>query len=254
MRETMTSVLHILRKDFRHLHLLVGVWFLLTVLATGVAVQFLNSLGPGRYDGNSGLAFLVLVAAETMVLATIVSKLVHDDSIVGSTAFWLSRPISKGVLLASKILFLGIAIVLPQKLVLLYAASHLDIGGSLPLNFDWHLIALASTPTVVYLMVAAALTPSLPRMLLLGGIMASVAAGGFIGAIWFAMELGVLTSRSQLQGLFATNAELFALVGCLAVTCHQYLTRRTTRSTILAFSGILVYILLFSGPWFLSAS
>ena len=253
MRETMTSVLHILRKDFRHLHLLVGVWFLLTVLATGVAVQFLNSLGPGRYDGNSGLAFLVLIAAETMVLATIVSKLVHDDSIVGSTAFWLSRPISKGTLLASKILFLGIVIVLPQKLVLLYAASHLDIGGSLPLNFDWHLMALVSTPAAVYLMVAAALTPSLPRMLFLGGIMASVAVGGFMGAVWLAMELG--SSPSQIRdGLFGTNAEPFALAGCLAVICHQYLTRRTTRSTILAFSAILVYILLFSGPWFLSAS
>lgn len=253
MRETMTSVLHILRKDFRHLHLLVGAWFLLTVLATGVAVQFLNSLGPGRYDGNSGLAFLVLIAAETMVLATIVSKLVHDDSIVGSTAFWLSRPISKGVLLASKILFLGLAIVLPQKLALLYAASHIAPGDYLPLGYDWDRIVLYYTPTAVYLLLAAALTPSLPRMLVLGGVMASVTAGGLIGTTWLALHLDILT-RQAFEVTLMTNAELFALVGCLAVTCHQYLTRRTTRSTILAFSGILVYILLFSGPWFLSAS
>ena len=30
MREKMNSILHIFRKDFRHLRLLLGVWFLLT--------------------------------------------------------------------------------------------------------------------------------------------------------------------------------------------------------------------------------
>ena len=83
--------------------------------------------------------------------------------------------------------------------------------------------------------------------------MASVTAGGLIGTTWLALHLDILT-RQAFEVTLMTNAELFALVGCLAVTCHQYLTRRTTRSTILAFSGILVYILLFSGPWFLSAS
>ena len=253
MRETITSVLHILRKDFRHLRLLVGVWFLLTVLVTVVAVQFLNSLGPGRIDGQFALALFVAAAAETMVLAVIVSKLVHDDSVVRSTAFWLSRPISKGVLLASKILFLGIAIVLPQKLALLYAASHLTAGDYLPPGYDWDQIFLFYTPTAAYLFLTAALTSSLPRMLLLGGIMASVTAGGLIGTTWLALHLDILT-RQALEVTLMRNTELFALAGCLAVICHQYLTRRTTRSTILAFSGILVYILLFSGPWFLSAS
>ena len=253
MRETITSVLHILRKDFRHLRLLVGVWFLLTVLATGVAVQFLNSPGTVRTMGVSALALFVLVVAETMVLAVIVSKLVHDDSIVGSTAFWLSRPISKGVLLASKILFLGLAIVLPQKLALLYAASHITAGDYLPPGYDWDRIVLFYTPTAVYLLLAAALTPSLPRMLLLGGVMASVTAGGLIGATWLALHLDILT-RQAFEVTLMMNSEIFALVGCMAIICHQYLTRRTTRSTILAFSGILVYILLFSGPWFLSAS
>ncbi len=253
MREKMNSILHIFRKDFRHLRLLLGVWFLLTVLATGVGVQFLNSLGPGRIDGQAALALFVLVTAATMVLATIVSRLVHDDSIVGSSAFWLSRPIPKGILLASKLFFLSLAIVLPEKLVVLYAANHLTAGDYLPPGYDWHGIIVFYTPAAVYLMVAAALTPSLPRMLLLGGIMASVTAGGLIGATWLALHLDFLTS-SVFEATLMMNAEIFALVGCMAVICHQYLTRRTTRSTILAFSGILVYILLFSGPWFLSAS
>ena len=144
MREKMTSVLHILRKDFRHVRILLGVWFLLALLGTGVLVFFLDSLSPGRHDDNALLALLVLIAAETMVLATIVSKLVHDDSMVGSTAFWLSRPISKGTLLASKMLFVGLAIVLPQKLVLLYATSHLTAGHTifLPFPHDWQHIVL----------------------------------------------------------------------------------------------------------------
>ena len=253
MREAMNCAVHIFRKDFCHLRLLLGVWILLTVLATSVGVPFLNSL-PGPMDGELLLALSVLIAAETVVLATIVSKLVHDDSMVGSKAFWLSRPISGGVLLTSKLLFLSLAVFLPQKLVLLYGASHVDVAGYLPISIDWHAIALFSTPAAVYFLMAAALTPSMPRMLLLGGILASVATAGLLGVTWFATELGVLSSASQFEGLFAANAELFALAGCLAVVCHQYLTRQTTRSTILAFSAILVYILLFSGPWFLSAS
>ena len=253
MREKMNSILHILRKDFRHVRLLLGVWFLLTLLTTGVGVQFLNSLGSGGYDGDYGLAFLVLIVVETMVLATLISRLVHDDSIVGSTAFWLSRPISKGTLLASKMLFVGLALVLPQKLVFLYATNHLTAGDYLPPGYSEQQIVLYYTPLAVYLLLAAALTPSLPRMLLLGGIMASLAVGGLVGVIWLASHLSLLTP-SAFDVTLMMPIEAFSLVGCLAVICHQYLTRRTTRSTILAFSGILANLLLFSGPWFMSVS
>ena len=253
MKQKMSCVLHILRKDFRHVAVLLGAWFLLTVLASGVAVPFLNSLGPERIDRQSALALFVLVVAETLVLATLISRLVHDDSIVGSTAFWLSRPISRGILLASKMLFVGLAIVLPQKLVLLYATNHLTAGDYLPPGYDWQHIVLYYTPGAVYLLLTAVLTPSLPRMLLLGGIMASLAAGGLVGVSWLAWHLGLLTP-SAFDVTLTMNSEVIALVGCLAVICHQYLTRRTTRSTILAFSGILAHLLLFSGPWFLSAS
>ncbi len=253
MKEKMNCVLHVLRKDFRHVRLLLGVWFLLTVLSTGIAVPFFNSLAPGTIDGQLALAFVILVAAEMMVLATIISRLVHDDSIVGSTAFWLSRPISRGVLLASKMLFLGLAIVLPKKLMLLYAASHLTVGDFLPPGFDWHQFLLFSVPQGVYLLLVAALTPSLTRMLLLGGTMASIGAGGLIGVTWLALHLDMLTSAG-LEASMRMSTEIFALLGCIAVICHQYLTRRTTRSKILAFSGIAAYLLMFTVPLFLGAS
>ena len=76
MKEKMNFVLHVLRKDFRHVRLLpTVVWFPLTVLTTGIAVPFFNSLAPGTIDRQLALAFVILVAAEMMVLATIISRL-----------------------------------------------------------------------------------------------------------------------------------------------------------------------------------
>ena len=59
--------------------------------------------------------------------------------------------------------------------------------------------------------------------------MASVGAGGLISVTWLALRLDILNS-SGFEGILTMNTEIFALLGCLAAICRQYVTRRTAEA------------------------
>lgn len=89
-------------------------------------------------------------------------------------------------------------------------------------------------------------------MAVLGGIMAGVTWGGFLGLSWLATPLvGDLCLARVL-----TNEMLWLLLlaVCIAVISCQYLTHRSGRSLTIAFSGILICLYCLSGGWFLGAS
>ena len=109
----MSLILHLVRKDFRRARVLLGIWcpiLILSVVLDAHIELFLDGRGPAQEIGtpsSAELDFAVVVLGGLLVVffdllmrAAIVSKLVHDDATVGSTAFWLSRPVSGGTLLA----------------------------------------------------------------------------------------------------------------------------------------------------------
>ncbi|MDE2965718.1 MAG: hypothetical protein OXU26_17560, partial [Acidobacteriota bacterium] len=140
----MRPTLHIVSKDFRDLRLLLPLfgWWGLSILQVVLISVF------GRIPGSppaiemmsgvflGGLAWL-LAALDFGLLVLIVSQLIQRDSTVGSTAFWLSRPVSGARLLAGKSLFLLLAVILPtvaaQFLTLLFNGVTLyDAFRSVP--------------------------------------------------------------------------------------------------------------------------
>ena len=110
----MNLILHLIRKDFRHLRVLLAVWL-------GLAILQAVLIGSGLHTRASDMRFLfalsqfigLLSLLKTLLLIMVVSQLVQSDSTVGSTAFWLSRPISGRKLLASKSLFLVLTVIIP---------------------------------------------------------------------------------------------------------------------------------------------
>jgi hypothetical protein len=108
----MKIVLHIFKKDLTKLKILLTVWCVLLVLycVNGFSL-FLNNYKMQLYlpDINAliaGLQFLMVVV--------IVPLLIQDDPLVGNSAFWLTRPISRKQLLTEKMAFLGLfLLVLP---------------------------------------------------------------------------------------------------------------------------------------------
>ena len=255
----MNPILHMVRKDWRRTRLILCIWYPILILATALDTR--TDLLLGEHDGLQSIpapgaaelelgvivfAGVLLGFVELFLRATIVSRVVQDDSTVGSTAFWLSRPISPRRLLASKAILLLPAMVLPQIVVQLLVAYQL--AGSLSTATEAFLLPVVS---VAVFMMLAVLTPTLARMALLGAIMTGVIMGGFVVLIWLGMPL------SGNLGLFGalTNELPLVLVLCVCVTviCYQYLTRRTRQSLVVAFSGILVFLVVLSGGWFLGA-
>ena len=255
----MSLILHLVRKDFRRARVLLGIWCPILVLSVVLDTKielFLDGRGPAQEVGtpsSAELDFAVVVLAGLMVIfldllirAAIVSKLVHDDATVGSTAFWLSRPITGGTLLASKAILLALTMIPADIAVQLIASSHL--AGSPSTSPEVFLMPVIST--AVFMMLAV-LTRSLAGMALLGGIMSGVTWGAFLALSWLATPLmGGEDIADVAMGAVTRNAPWLLLLGvCVAVICHQYVTRRTKRSLVIAFSGIPIFLLVLTAGW-----
>lgn len=252
----MSLILHLVRKDFRRARVLLGIWCPILILSVVLDTKielFLDGRGPAQDVGtpsSAELDFAVVVLAGLMVIfldllmrAAIVSKLVHDDATVGSTAFWLSRPITGGTLLASKAILLALSMI-PAAIVVQLAVSNY-LSGSPSTSPEVFLMPVIST--AVFMMLAV-LTPSLAGMAALGGIMAGVTWVAFLVLRWLATPLVGVEGMAEL--VTRSPPWLLLLGVCVAVTCHQYVTRRTKRSLVIAFSGIPIFLLLLTTGWF----
>ena len=246
------STMHIVGKDIRDLRLLLPLvgWWSLSILQV-VLISIVGRI-PGSppaiemMSGGflTGLAWL-LAALDFGLLVLIVSQLVQRDSTVGSTAFWLSRPVSGARLLVGKALFLLLAVILPtlvlQFLLLLSNGVTLyDAFRSVPQIVVLQLLVLAVLTTL------ACLTPNLPRMLF-AGIVAAVG----LAIVQYALRLPFLRTRwdRSLEDSAAIGFCLFLLAIAATVVWHQYLTRQTRRSLILAssvFPGMILFMTLWS--------
>ena len=249
----MRPTFHIIGKDIRDLRLLLPLagWWSIAILQVLLISVFgwipSSPLAIEMMSGAflAGLAWL-LAALDFGLLVLIVSQLVQRDSTVGSTAFWLSRPVSRGRLLAGKSLFLLLAVILPtvvlQFLTLLFNGVTLyDAFRSVPQIVVLQLLVLA------VLTALACLTPNLSRMLFLG----IVPAVG-LAIVQYALRLFLFRTRwiRFLDDSAAIGFALFLLAVAVTVVCHQYLTRQAKRSLILAssiFPGMILFMTLW--PW-----
>ena len=236
----MKLVWHIARKDFRSLWIYMAGWLSLVIL-----MRVLVGIGPhlaGKATAPLFLFSTIWPVLKLFLLALIISRLLQNDSSVGSTAFWLSRPVSGGRLLVSKSLFLVTTLILPTLLVeALFLFSHgvtgHDLVRSLPEVLFWQLLAIA------VLAIPASLTRDLPRMVSFGFLLfvAMVFSYGTVAVVlrYFRYERGIyppLTLETSVWIGFSLC--LFAIA--IAVVGYQHLTRRTRVSMTLVFLGMLI--------------
>ena len=244
----MNLVLHIVRKDFRHLRFYLAGWFGLVILRA--AVIGYGPLDSSTWDFNSSFYYELLAwFPQICLLPIMVARLVHDDLLVGSTAFWLDRPITGRQLLLGKSLFLGLAVILPLFVVeLLLLGFHgvtlRDVFRSIPQILAYELLLIS------VLLLLAAVTRKLVHAALLGLL-------GVVGWMWFYnFSRNLFSKQVDLGDSFgmtlATSREIAFLLTHIGVAGivvgHQYLTRRTGKSAILACSGLLAIGLLM-GIW-----
>ena len=252
----MNLTLHLAAWDLRYLRHYLGLWLGLVVLQAVLIGYYGQLPGLFPFPGSRvldvvmpGLVWVVAVL-KICLLAVLVAQMVQKDSTVGSTAFWLSRPVSRVRLLAGKSLFLASSVVLPTLLVeavLLFVCgvTPYDTLRSVPQILLLTLLALAP------LMMLAAVTTSLARMFLLGILFfPGLPLLGFL--LWFALsrvyrrpfDLAFLPDL----GAGDLGVPLVLLSTAVTVIGFQYLTRRTLVSRVLLVSGVAL-ALLFFGSW-----
>src|SRR5437867_4305877 len=111
----MATAGHILVKDVRRLRLPIALW-LAVVVVRGWLVGSAIGSAPGDLGAGALIEVVetVLPLLEIVFVCVLVVLAVQQDPLVGTDAFWLTRPIARRALLASKLEFVALVVVLPQ--------------------------------------------------------------------------------------------------------------------------------------------
>lgn len=246
----MNLVWHILKKDLRALRWPLAAWAVLIAMKLIIGVLLLTKSS----SGNSDLMFshlttlVTLLAGLECVGVVLVASLIQEDRLVGTTAFWATRPISGARLLAAKLIGLSLIFGL------------LPVAVTMPwwlgCRLSWGEIAWVATETIL-----------LHFVMVLIGLGIAVVTNGLGRFLWWTLALVAaipLTAAIIISYYGHTNAVItadlastrlivgfgVAFAGIMGVTVHQFLTRRTWWSIggILGTLGLILAIALW-WPW-----
>ena len=242
----MVRLWHYLAKDLRRLRLLVALWALVVAAETILA----GSGAAARVEALQILASL-LSLLKLMLACVIVPLLIQEEPLVGTEAFWLTRPIPRGTLLLSKLSFVGAFMIVPALVaeLALMAASGVITRHLLLAAPE---ILLEELTWFLCLAVLASLTPNFARFALVGA--------GLLGAlVLLGLTLALVFSSEEVRAEIPvpvpdSSPVVVALLLIIAVSLwvlgHQYRTRKTWRSAALALVGAFLVLLLSDyWPW-----
>lgn len=252
----MSLILHHLKKDIRCLRLLLLLWFIL-LLVNSLLIRSGLDLFIASDEGIEILsaAYVLLYVLQQILQIIIVCQLVQADALAGTTAFWLTRPISRKGLLLSKSLFIFQVLVLPSLITEVIVLRINGISVSQTLSALPQEFVLQSALFLVPAMLLASLTPNLARLAITG--LASVIAFFLIHYTVLAsvMTFGTGPGRrinavlpGQWPAIFSNNpsatmaSAILAVVLGVIVIAYQYLKRRTLHSGAAAVVGMCLVI------------
>jgi hypothetical protein len=254
MNALITLAWHITKKDLSASRDLIIATVLLTITETllrTVWPPFTMSLDPDRTEWVN-LVKSALPAIRSFMFAMLVAQLVHADPLAGGEGFWLTRPISRSTLFASKVGTILLAIILPT--VLAQVAPMIAFG--VPLLDVTRLVSeflLYFGAGLVLVFAGAALTPD-GRWL--------VTWVALLGILWAVVTIVITSmstpSQTALNGGAAPRrvsrsaapprpeqtitAFMLMVAGGGVVAWHQYRTRRTGRSALIAAATAVILI------------
>ncbi len=164
----MRLILHLVRADARRFAIPIALW-----IAVTIGGSTMDGFGPAmtaEQDGRRAFVMTMLTGwmTATGLGMTLVALVMQQHPAVGSNAWWMTRPVTPRLLLASKLLLLT-PVVLGVPLIcdaVLMAVHGISAGQMLRVLIEWAIVGMVALGLV---MVAAALTTSLARFALLIG-------------------------------------------------------------------------------------
>ncbi len=226
---------HIVWKDLMRLRLALALWAVAFLWEYALGVRILGGNAPdlGLFE-RLRLYDLVAFGLQGVIGYVLIAALIQEDPLVGSTAFWPTRPISALRLLGAKLIgCLVIFWVFPVLLALPWWV-FCGYGAHDVLNASLYTLYLHLLPLAVGLLIAS-LTATISRYL----------AGTFVAVAVICVGLA-LVENSDFSHVTAMNIPAawersdvrvrtligLVVVGFPAIAAHQFLTRRLVRSLV----------------------
>jgi len=241
----MKMIWHCCRKDLRHYRLLLVLWLALAVVQAAVVGVNTASANVVKTMLFTMVSFLIPLL-QYVAMLIIVPLVIQAETPVGTTAFWYTRPLSRGHVLASKVLFIATVLILPPLVAELLV---LGFNGAA----SRHLI-LAGVEIVIkqlrFVMVVAALAALTRRFAHFALVSACVVVGYFLLLIatWavnvFVQALCRPISPEEMIALAPSRnlvQYVVLTVSGSGVLVHQYMTRRLRGSVVIAAAAVVLY-------------
>ncbi len=231
----MPQSLHIFQKDLRHLwpETLVGI-LLLGAFAWSAPYKGIAS----PYAGYAAILDAFLHILIPLAWLVIISRLIHDEPLVGDRQFWTSRPYHWAKLLLAKLLYLVVFIYLPFLLMQVYLLKHAGLYPTTVIPALLHNLLLLTVVLIIPIAAIAAVTTTFARLLL------SV-LGGLIYVLILVAVAGYLSLDHMLPPhINGIAAALLILLPATALV-FQYYTRRTPIARLMLVGAPLLAVLLF---------
>jgi hypothetical protein len=222
----MNQVLHIFRKDVRHLWREIAVWFALVIAFTRLLI---NQWNPPSSIASGPIALYEILGLSAslapLALMFLIARAVHGEALAGDREFWTTRPYRWKKLLAAKVLFVIVFVNIP---LLVAHATMLAIAGFHPFTFLGGLLWLQVVWTATFILPIAGLA-TVTR-----GIGQMFLALLFVGLfeIVFSALRGAMPNSAFPE---PSTSFYFSLISIAAITVIilQYSLRRTTQSRFL---------------------
>jgi hypothetical protein len=247
----MNLISHQFRKDCFRLRVPITLWLLLVLLRAALITPGIAEPGEDAFLQMMFRTLTTLVPfLQTILLLVMVPLLIQEEPLVGTTAFWFTRPVDGRMLFKSKILFVIAIFIVPPlltEIVILsvHGASVMQIVFAVPE------VLLEDGKFLAYVVILSALTQTFARYALLGtsffiGFYLLIIVAASI--LWY-LDLPPFLKRGGGAGDSAyVISTLFLIAIAVMILFDQYRTRDTRRAWVRV-GSVFVVSLIISHYW-----
>jgi hypothetical protein len=230
-----TTIRHQMWHDARALRAPLAAWVGILALQIGVVVVGPSATGTGG-DGSGLNAWMGAVVIRLAMTVILTALLIQRDPAVGTTAFWMTRPIRPAAMWGAKLIAIISWCLLLPAIVAWQTFVALGLDGANALRAAGQL-AIEQVFVVSLALTLASVTATLAH-LIVAGLVGYVAVGILTQA---ARAVRLALPQVTLSG---PNAIVYVwlaaiVLGAIAVSAHQYLTRRRARTLAVAALALL---------------
>lgn len=240
----MSLIVHLVQWDVRRFRILLSLW--LTLVA---ASAVLEGAWPGMAVAMAarqtmGISGNLLAIAEVLFSVVFIALVVQEHPLVGTTAFWMTRPFPPRILLASKVVLLSGAVVVAPvaaevMLMIVYDVPARQIAGvAVQTTVFWAL-------WLSIVMVFAALTANIAKFALaVGGVIISIIVS-IITIIAITLDRAgdgppIPTAEGAYDPTPGIVSTLVLMSAAMVVLAVLYRTRARPRAIAIGIAGVVV--------------